>query len=45
VGNDMKAEGLLTLIKANWKKISNINLSNNILIKATIKSVTQAASG
>jgi hypothetical protein len=41
--NDIGAEGVLTIVKANWGKISNINLGNNFIIKAAIKSETKDA--
>jgi hypothetical protein len=42
-GNYFRAEGVSTLIKANWENISNINLSNNFMIKTAIKLETKDA--
>jgi hypothetical protein len=41
VGNDIGAEGLLTIVKADWENISNTNLCNNFMIKASIKTETK----
>jgi hypothetical protein len=43
VGNNIGAEGVLTIVKANFGKISEFNLSDNIVIKAAIKLETRDA--
>jgi hypothetical protein len=40
-GSNIGAEGCLYLTKANWPKISVIDLSNNSFTKATIKLETK----
>ena len=41
--NNIEPDGCLALIKANWKKISAINLCNYISTKARIKLETKDA--